>query len=256
MGIPLRNTQSLSVAVATLVLSAMGLEAAVAADSTAAPPELRVAARPSNSIIGSASNEMTCRYLSADGKIHCVYGGSTATEYVAESRVEPDFPQFGTVEEGLFDHVPDADFAFAHGETETHTIGNDYSTHCRLALKFKTTTGQKFWIWHEELRHGPDGQRALVDADADGIADLSVSGRWTGEINGTMRWRTADPFDPGHPESLRRYPARPEFGVEDGRSRGCRPEDARLTILGDANSNTVGEVGGDWIELLGVDVSN
>ena len=225
-------------------------------DSTSAPPPLAAPATISGSIIGSASNGRTCRYLSVDRKIHCIYGDGTTREFIASEVINPDFPAFGRGTRGLFTVREGAEFAFLNGEFETQVSGSGASTVCRLALRFRTRTGQSFWIWNEELHLVDEGQMAVVDSDGDGIADLAVAGRWDGAIDGTRKWWTPNPYDNAYPVDARRYPVRPTFSTAGGRSRGCKPTGARLAILSEAAANALNSIGDDMSVILGVETEN
>ncbi len=222
-------------------------------DSTSAPPELAAPSTNSGSIIGRASNGKTCRYLSVDRKVHCIYDDGTAREFIAAEVIRPDFPAFGRGTRGSFALRGETEFAFLNGEFETRVSGNGASTVCRLALRFRTRTDQTFWIWNEELHLGTGGQMAVVDSDGDGIADLAVAGQWDGTIDGTRKWWTPNPYDSTYPTDARRYPARPTFSTAGGRSRGCKPTGARLAILSEAAANALNSIGNDMSAVLGVE---
>ena len=244
-----------------LRISAPALVAACAAtaapgDSTDAPPAFSAPSTISGSIIGSASNGKTCRYLSADGKVHCIYDDGTSREFIASELIDPDFPAFGRGTRGSFTVRDGAEFTFLDGEFETRVSGSEASAVCRLALRFRTPTDQTFWIWNEELHLGAGGQMALVDSDGDGIADLAVAGRWDGAIDGTRKWWTPNPYDSTYPADARRYPARPAFTTVEGRNRGCKPTGAKLAILSEASANALNSVGDDMSAILGVETDN
>lgn len=241
---------------AALALVAACASTGALGDSTDAPPAFSAPSTVSGSIIGSASNGKTCRYLSADGKVHCIYDDGTSREFIASELIDPDFPAFGRGTRGSFTVPDDTDFAFLNGEFETQVSGSEASTVCRLALRFRTPTDQSFWIWNEELHLGADAQLAVVDSDGDGIADLAVSGHWDGAVDGTRKWWTPNPYDSTYPADARRYPARPAFTTVEGRNRGCKPTGARLAILSEASANALNSVGDDMSAILGVETDN
>lgn len=241
---------------ATAMLVAACTSGSALADSTSVPPAFAAPSTNSASIIGRASNGKTCRYLSVDRKVHCIYDDGTAREFIATEVIKPDFPAFGRGTRGSFTVRDDAEFAFLNGEFETRVSGSGSSTVCRLALRFRTRTGQTFWIWNEELHLGAGDQMAVVDSDGDGIADLAVAGQWDGAIDGSRRWWTPNPYDSAYPADARRYPARPAFSTVGGRNRGCKPTGARLAILSEAAANALNSIGDEMSVVLGAETDN
>ena len=241
---------------AALAAAAVIPVATASGDSTNAPPTFSAPAANSESIIGEASNGKSCRYLSADGKIHCIYDDETASEFIALRMVYPDFPAFGQGTMGSFPDQGNIDYLFLNTEFETRIAGSEASTLCRLALRFETQIDQKFWIWSDELHLGENGQTALVDSDGDRVADLAVAGHWDGAINGTRKWLTPNPYDNAYTVDARRYPARPTFNYVDGLFRGCKPVEAKLAVLSDAAANTLQSIEDDMTEILGVDTDD
>lgn len=242
--------------IAAVILATAFATDSASGDSTAPPPAFSVPVPTQGSVIGRTSDGKICRYLSEDGRIHCVYDEGTAREFIARSIVEPDFPEFGRSTRGTITYSEGETFAFLLAEFETRITDSQASTFCRLALRFLAESGQAFWIWHDELRQGTGGQTALVDADGDGLADLAVSGRWDGTIDGTRRWWTPNPFDDAYPAEFRQYPARPAFGSVQGRSLACRPDQTRLALLSEAGANTLPSVEAGYSGILGVQTGN
>ena len=181
-------------------------------DSSTPFPEFAISAITAGSIVGKAEDGRVCRYLSDDGKIHCVYGSGPMEEFIAGQIIAPDLPRLGSSTQGTFAVPKGSVTAFLNGEHESRRSGATASTICRLAVWFEADSGQRLWIWHDELRQKNGGHYAHIDSDGDGAADLAISGKWSGGINGSRRWEPDDPNDATYSEELRRYPKRPAFG--------------------------------------------
>ena len=238
-------------AMATLLVLLTPASSPAHGDSTSILPVFDIPKALDGSIIGQASDGKTCRFKSMDAKIHCMYGsGDNAEEYVAEATSVPSFPAFGSIRMGHVSLEEEARYAFLNAEAPTPVSGEVAVMFCKLTLQFHTDAGEIVWIWHDELRFDGTGQVAMVDSDGDGFGDLAVTGRWNGNMYGSNRWWTPNPYGSSYSAEERAYPARPAFGSINsaGRDRSCQPVNVRVVKLVPASGNITPSVD-DAIEV-------
>ena len=233
--------------VATLLIAATPLTSHALGDSSTIRSMLDIPKAPQNSIIGQATDDKTCRYKSTDGKIHCTYGsGGNAEEYVADSTSTPSFPAFGSFRMGHVSLEEGARYTFLNAESPSPVSGRVAVRYCRLALQFLTSDDEIVWIWHDELRYDGSGQVAVVDSDGDGYGDLPVTGEWNGNLYGSSRWWTPNPYESSYSAEERAYPPRPTFGRINGagKSRSCVPDSVKVVKLVPVSTRTGPSVNG------------
>ena len=198
-----------------------------------------------SSILGRANDGMTCQYAGSTGKIDCVYS-IEGKEYVAVSATAPTYSRFGGFPFGRLSVERNGHYGFANGEGSSPARGGTGLEYCRLALQFRTANGEIIWIWHNELHYANGRQLALIDTNGDSHADLAVNGGWGGVVHGSRRWWTPDPSNSAYASDERSYTTRPAFSgkTSRGRSRGCKPLDARLLKLVPLGTRLSGTVAG------------
>ncbi len=137
-------------------------------------------------------------------------------------------------------------YAFLNAEAPTPVSGGAATMYCKLALQFQTSTDEIVWIWHDEFRFDSAGQVAVVDSDGDGYSDLAVAGRWNGNMYGSNRWWTPNPFGSSFTAEERTYPARPAFGRINGigRNRSCQPASVKVMKLAPVSAKMTHSVDG------------
>ncbi len=212
-----------------LILIAITQASAVASDSTELPEFTAVGKRPSSSILGQVEDTKTCTYKALDRRIHCLKGEKDDTDYLAGSVLKPAFPRFQPLQTGFVTIDSSQTYGFVNPETMQSSGGE--TTVCKLALKMAISESEYVWVWFDEIRFEGLRHHALIDDNGNGFYDRKVSGLWTGEVSGSRKWWTSDPFDGRYSEALRTYTIRPEFGRQGGRSRACLPSDTRVVTL-------------------------
>ena len=227
------------------VSALLAAAAPASADSTDVPASAQAAKRQDRSILGSASDGRTCKYKSADKKIHCLHGDGSAEEHLVDEIAEPEFTGIGRLDFGRMDASPGTQYVFLDAEASTPVPGRSALVFCKLALQFITARNEIIWIWHDELAVDGGSHLAAIDTDGSGRADLAVSGRWNGTIYGSNRWWTANPNDSAYSAAERTYAARPTFGKigGKGRDRGCKPGEARVATVVPRSANIGVSVG-------------
>lgn len=243
----MRKTISPTALLRTVLKASALLAAAVSAsaDSTDVPASAQTAKRQDHSILGGASDGKTCKYKSADKKIHCLHGDGGAEEHLVDDIMDPEFTGIGRLDFGRVEANPGAHYVFLNAESAAAVPGRSALVFCKLALQFITARNEIIWIWHDELAIDGGGHLAAIDTDGSGHADLAVSGRWNGTIYGSNRWWTANPNDSAYSAAERSYAARPTFGKigGKGRDRGCKPSDARVATVVSRSANIAASVG-------------
>lgn len=243
----MRKTRSAAVLlwIAMQVLALLASAASASADSTDVPASAQAAKRQDDSILGSASDGKTCKYKSADKKIHCLHGDGGTEEHLVDEIVEPEFTGIGRLDFGRMEASPGTPYVFLGAETADAVPGRSALVFCKLALQFITARNEIIWIWHDELAVDGGHHLAAIDTDGSGHADLAVSGRWNGTIYGSNRWWTANPNDSAYSAAERSYAARPTFGKigGKGRNRGCKPSETRVATVVSRSANIAASVG-------------
>ena len=208
--------------IAASIFSTLGLPGLALGDSTTLRAEFSIPLVYKESVVGSAEDGMSCRYKDEDGLIHCVYGHSEFTDWLATSVSEPEFISNGKNRFGQFEPGESNSYAFLNAEISSGDDGGS-TMHCKLALQFLTAANEIIWIWHDELRFDGSSQYAALDTNGDGIADKAVSGAWNGNMSGSNRWSPANSSDKKLIGEELEFSARPIFGKIDGagRRRGC-----------------------------------
>ncbi|MCY4541722.1 MAG: hypothetical protein OXB95_04895 [Rhodobacteraceae bacterium] len=238
----LQSLSSVAVA-ATCVLASVAPDDSRAVDSTYSRPDFDAPKTSDSSVLGRASDGMTCQYAGSTGKIDCLYsmGGE---EYIVDSVSRPTYSRFGSFPFGRMSKVSGGRLGFANGESQGNARGGSGLVFCRLALQFRTADNELVWIWHDELRHVDGKQLALIDTNGDRHPDLAVNGEWNGVVHGSSRWWTPDPTSSAYASDERSYTVRPEFHAKTSRdrSRSCRPMNARLLTLVPLSSKLSGTV--------------
>ena len=203
----------------------------MAKDSTNIVSNFTISARSTHSILGDVRNGMTCKYLSTDRKIHCKYSNSPHQELLADGVLIPTYSRFQPNNPGRINVSNGSTYAFINPETKKY-IGST-QLFCRLILQFITTNNEYIWLWYNELRFVNGQQMAMIDLNADGIAEISVSGQWTGKIFGTNKWQPINPASNSYSSEEQTYPLRPTLGKisNQGRYRGCKPNGSKVALL-------------------------
>ena len=218
----------------------------MAEDSTSIVSNFTISAKSTHSILGDVRNGMTCKYVSTDRKIHCKYSNSAQHEFLADRVLIPTYSRFQPNNPGRIIVSSGSKYAFINPETKKY-IGST-QLFCRLILQFITTNNEYIWLWYDELRFVNGQQMAMIDINADGIAEISVSGHWTGNIFGTNKWLPINPESNSYSLEAQSYPLRPTLGKINnrGRHRGCQPDGSKVALLKplstDASVNDVVEV--------------
>ena len=243
----MRKTRSAAVLlwIAMQVLALLASVASASADSTDVPASAQAAKRQDDSILGSASDGKTCKYKSADKKIHCLHGDGGTEEHLVDEIVKPEFTGIGRLDFGRMEASPGTPYVFLGAEIADAVPGRSALVFCKLALQFITARNEIIWIWHDELAIDGGRHLAVIDTDGSGHADLAVSGRWNGTIYGSNRWWTANPNDSAYSAAERSYAARPTFGKigGKGRDRGCKPSETRVATVVSRSANIAASVG-------------
>ncbi|MDE0304550.1 MAG: hypothetical protein OXI87_06660 [Albidovulum sp.] len=226
--------------------SALGFPELAFGDSTSGRAIFSIIRESKSSILGSTNDGMSCRFKDEDGLIHCIYGQSENTDWLASSVTEPEFNSNGNNRFGQFDPSESKSYAFLNAEIASD-VGGGRTKHCKLTLQFVTTDNEIIWIWHDELRLDGSGQYAALDTNGDGIADKAVSGSWNGNLSGSSRWSPANATDNTFSDSERKFADRPVFGRINGvgRRRGCDATGVGIAEIQSAEGQIGTSVDGD-----------
>ena len=184
---------------------------------------------PDNSLLGTAENNKLCSYKTLDKKIHCQSNQKGASEYKVTAIRSPVFPRFQPRRTGTISVVNNTRYGFI-APLSYNKVGHDTIV-CKLALNFKPTGKAAVWIWFDEIRFDGSNHRAFVDTNGDGLIDSTLVGKWNGNLYGSNRWWTPDPFDGRYSSTLREFTNRPEFGTVGGKVRGCSVENVKVATL-------------------------
>ena len=214
------------------------IQPSMAEDSTSIVSNFTISARPTHSILGDVKNGMICKYVSTDRKIHCKYSNSAHQEFLADRVLIPTYSRFQPNNLGRINVSRGSTYAFINPETKKYN--GSTQLFCRLILQFITANNEYIWLWYNELRFVKGQQMAMIDTNADGIADISVSGHWTGNIFGTNKWQPINPTSSSYSSEEQSYPLRPILGKINnrGRYRGCQPNGSKVALLKPLSTDT------------------
>ena len=182
-----------------------------------------------NSILGSAENNKLCSYKSNDKKIHCLSNLEDKKEYKVSAIRSPTFPRFQARKIGSINVQNNSMYGFISPITYKR-VGQD-TIACKLALAFKQTGMAVVWIWFDEIRFDGRNHRAFLDTNGDSLIDRTLVGQWNGNLYGSKKWWTPDPFDGKYSTEEREFTNRPEFGTFKGKARGCGVESVKVATL-------------------------
>ena len=221
-------------------------------DSSSMPRSFHVPKRGETSLLGTASDGMFCTYRESDGRIHCQESADGSTEYLVSRLMIPLFRGTRQSTEGQVQVRVGETYGFVSAIAETPDSQGPGAIQCKLALELVLGNGSSLWIWYDELRSFSGVQGAAIDSNGDGMADLALTGSWSGKINGTRRWWDSDPYNTGYSDDERSFPDRPEFGTVNGISRGCRQTGARVAVLVELTTTPEGHLTNSMRSLLGI----
>lgn len=181
------------------------------------------------SILGGVENNKLCSYKTIDKKVHCLSSKEGESEYKVTEIRSPTFPRFQSRKIGSISVQNNTIYGFISPVTYKRA-GQD-TIACKLVLEFKPTGNPALWIWHDEIRFDGGNHKAFIDTNGDGFIDSTLVGRWNGNLYGSNKWWSPDPFDGKYSTDEREFTNRPEFGLINGKTRGCDVESAKVATL-------------------------
>ena len=201
----------------------------VAMDSTNVTGTVEIPVPTGLSILGNVENNKFCKFKSIDSKIHCQSKQGGIVEYRVDETIYPIFPRFQSRRIGNIIVENDKIYGFT-SPISRQRESQDTSV-CKLALEFVETGQNAVWIWYDEIRFGGAVHRAHIDTDGDGFIDRILTGNWNGNLYGSKKWWTPNPFDGKYTVGEREYTTRPEFNRINGKVRGCDIANVKVVSL-------------------------
>lgn len=201
----------------------------VAMDSTNVTGTVEIPVPPGLSILGNVENNKLCKFKSIDSKIHCQSNQGGIVEYRVDETIYPILPRFQSRKIGNI--IVENDKIYGFTSPISHQWESQDTSVCKLALEFVETGQHAIWIWYDEIRFDGAEHRAHIDTDGDGFIDRILTGNWNGNLYGSKKWWTPDPFDGKYTTEEREYTHRPVFERINGRVRGCGIANVKVVSL-------------------------
>ena len=204
-----------------------------AMDSTNVSGTDEIPVPPGLSILGNVENNKLCKFKSNDKKIHCQSDLGGMVEYKVDQTINPSFPRFQSRKIGNILVKNDKIYGFT--SPISHQKEGQDTFICKLALEFVETGKPAVWIWFDEIRFDGQMHRAFIDNNGDGFIDRTLEGKWNGNLYGSKKWWTPDPFDGKYTTEEREFTNRPEFDRINGKIRRCDIANVKVVSLNPIN---------------------
>lgn len=205
----------------------------LAMDSTNVSGTDEIPVPPGLSILGNVENNKLCKFKSIDSKIHCQSNQGGIVEYRVDKIIHPVFPRFQSRKIGNI--IVNNDKIYGFISPISHQKSGQDTSICKLALEFVETGKTAVWIWHDEIRFEAKEHQAFIDTNGDGFIDRILNGKWSGNLYGSKKWWTPDPFDGKYTTGEREYTNRPEFDQINGKVRRCDIPNVKVVSLNPIN---------------------